>query len=63
MLVTGALALPRRINCPHNKEHVTSAQQGQGGLAMLNSEPYFEEARFLISPTKAVCTKQDDTWL
>lgn len=26
---------------------------------MLNSEPYFEEARFLISAMKAECTKQE----
>ena len=26
---------------------------------MLNSEPYFEEARFLISAMKDACTKQE----
>lgn len=34
---------------------MSSAQQGRGGLAMLNSE----EARFLISAMKDVCTKQE----
>lgn len=41
----------------HSKGHMSSAKWGQEGLAMLNSETYCEEARFVISAMNAESTK------